>query len=124
MGAVVASVGIKEEYVAGAHQCDFRQVGGVYLPLSQADREIFVAVRMIFGNFQAEGRKLHHSRLTDLHKLAELIRENERRRMAKIYETEKSFGTHFAIEHRSDLPRTVFGIASERVARGDRLRQP
>jgi hypothetical protein len=44
--------------------------------------------------------------------------------MAKINETKKTFGTHFAIEHGCDFARTVFGIASERVARGDRLRQP
>jgi hypothetical protein len=53
VAAVVDSVGIEEEYVAGTHQRDLRYIGGVHMSFSQADREIFVPIGMIFGNFQA-----------------------------------------------------------------------
>src|SRR5260370_7807751 len=59
--AVIDSVGIKKKNVSWIDQLDVRDVGRVCLFLPKYLREIQIAIRMIFGNLQAQGRQMPHS---------------------------------------------------------------
>ena len=71
---------------------------------------------MIFRNLQAEGEKLCHAGLVDLHEFSEFGGEYQRRRMAKIYKAKMPAGADFAVQHGRNLTRIVAGVASQGVS--------
>src|SRR5208337_4308736 len=52
--AVINPVGIKEKNVPRTHQCQLRPFRGLCSPLWGFQRQVAVAIRMIFWNLQAE----------------------------------------------------------------------
>src|SRR5260370_7045905 len=102
--AVIDSVGIKEKNVSWIDQLDVRDVGRVCLFLPKYLREIQIAIRMIFGNLQAQGREMHHPVATHLCEPLNLSGKHERRRMSEIHKPEITGRMNFAAKHVPQLP--------------------
>src|SRR5260370_22895482 len=102
--AVIGSVGIKEKNVSWIDQLDVRDVGRVCLFLPKYLREIQIAIRMIFGNLQAQGREMHHPLATHLCEPLNLNGKHERRRMSEIHRPEMTPRMNFALNHGSHHP--------------------
>src|SRR5271154_4770949 len=85
VAAVVDSVGVKKEQVAGAHERDLRDVPGGHLALPERHRKISIPVGMVFGNLQAERQELHHVGLANLNESVEFSGKYQRRRVTEVY---------------------------------------
>src|ERR1700758_2515596 len=97
--AVVDSVGVKEKNVPWSDQLDVRNGGRVCPPLSEYGGKIQIAIRVIFGNLQAQGREMRHPVATHLCEALNLRGKNERRRMSEIHKPEMAGGMDFAVKH-------------------------
>src|ERR1700739_2295463 len=121
--AVVDSVGVKEKNVSWSDQLDVRDVGRVCLALSEYGGKIQTTIGVIFGNLQAQRRKIRHPVGTHLCEALTLNGKNERRRMSEIHKPKVDGGRDFAIKHGCDLACVVL-TPSKRIAGCDRLSHP
>src|ERR1700733_1330662 len=91
---------------------------------SRCHGEIPIAVRMIFGNCQAQWKKPDNARPAYFHKPSGLRGEYQGRRMAEVHEAEMPVGMNLAVNHGGVLPPILVRIAAQSVSRSDRLSQP
>ena len=123
IGAVVDSIGVENENIARTHQCNLADIGRVELFLSEIQGIVFLAIRMICRNLEAERKELHHAALIDVHELAVLGREHQGWRMPEIHEAKTTAWADFAVQHGCDFARFFLLTDSQSVAGSDGLRQ-
>jgi hypothetical protein len=123
VAAVVNTIGIEEEDVAGAHQGEFGNIRGFCGLFAGFHGQIAIAIGVIFGDLQAQREELDHAAAIDVHEFAEFGGEDQRRGMTKVDESKIPVWPDFAIEHGGNFLGALFFTPAEGVASGDGIGQ-
>src|SRR5215467_8935281 len=103
IATTINTIGVKKKDVSCIHQSELGQVRRFHSSFPIIQREIAVAIGVVFRNLQAEGKKLHHAAPVQLHELREFCGVDQRWRMTEVHKSKPTGGADLAVQHCGDL---------------------